>query len=237
MDLMERVKDYETRTVSWTATRANATDADKVVAAEMAAVTAQHQRNGLLLASPDTLRQYEGNFRKHHDQVLLAEGGQIEADREALAAEIDAAMRAAEELHSLQEYHEANTDRHLLAGILQNLEVQNVRASLVGKTRKELTDVYTVSTDDTHRTLVRLIEHAVAGGALSQLGLRDDPEHDALSILALQTAIRQRRQARVPQSLRDARSRLEKVSTLGFASTMRFLRDGLGIAARPRSVA
>lgn len=210
--------------------------ADAKTDAEMQAVREKYSRDGALVFDGAVFDAYEAKFRERYDQELLDRGIAIEADREALLARIDRDMAAAEVLPSaVTGRFPADSEKSLLAQLLDRQERADVRAQLAGLTFAQVAALYDRATDTEHNIVVRVLEEAAGMGTLEQLGIVNaDATETAGALMHLQTAIKARRAARVPKWLHEARERVLRTRTLTFTTKLDHLRQGRGIARRPK---
>ncbi|MGE0703607.1 MAG: hypothetical protein AB7P22_06670 [Vicinamibacterales bacterium] len=231
-DLLTRSDAFHTAATDF-ANRATTGAADAAVAEEITAVKTSHTRNGYVMAGAAVLAEYEGEYRRRYDDGLRADGLRLEAQRDALAADLREAAEASQELPP--SWHAATTTTEATQRkMLEELTTMRVKSELSGRTRTWLLDRYAQTNDRDDTTETRLIERAVRAGELDRLGIVDDPDHDAEAIRKLQAAVNARRLARVPVELVTAQAALAKFPGLSLGTTLSILRSGQGIAVRPR---
>jgi hypothetical protein len=231
--LTDRVSQFQEE-VQELGKRFNSTEADRVIAAEMAATRQQHTKNGFLMASNDTLSKYEIDQRVAYDRALSSDGTQVEIKRDVLQSELAAAIEAAQPLRSFALQYGRGTEKWLVAELLDEFKAQGVRADLRGLTRSQMLERYSRLTDDEDNTAVRLIEDAVLRNDLSRLGIVDDAnaEADVIVIPKLKAAIEERRKARVPEYLHKLQADVANAFDWHLGLNLRYLRKGIGVAAR-----
>jgi hypothetical protein len=229
---LQEVDQLEALKLEWFEAYAKPDAADAAWEAERAKVVAEHTRGGLTLLTDAVLEQHEQKWRANRDAEGRAQAVVHDAKRSVIASELADAISRAETLRSRAHTEPMGSSNFLLASILDELQVARVRDEFIGLTRMQLVDVVERWKDDEHNPQVRLFEAAVQAGTLQQLGVRDDPETDALAIPRLERLVSTRRQARVPNTLLEAQARLAKRS-LAYEHAVEHLRSGRGIAVRP----
>jgi hypothetical protein len=233
--LKDFVEPLEARALVWGDTY-KPEAADAAAAQTRQTVQAEFTRDGVQLVSDAKLDEHEAKWRQEWDRKAFAEGATIETDLMLAEAKVADAIQDAERLRPPQEVHGTTTEKYLLASVLDELQSASARQRLAGMTRLELVDVLAASKDDLDNALVRQIEQAALTNTLRQIGIRDDPDTDAVAVMRLTDAVKARRQARVPAQLLEARARLQKLKTTSFDFTMRHLRSGRGLAHRPAAM-
>jgi hypothetical protein len=201
-ELQDRVSQFQEQ-VRELKKRFDPKDADRVIAADMAATRQQHERNGFLMASSDTLFKYEHEQRAKLDRQLSSDGANAEIKRDVLIGDFKERIAAAQPLPSQAQKHGTSGQNFLLGQILDELQVGRVHQELKGLTRGQVLDKCSASKDETDNAFVRTVEAAVLSNDLERLGIVDDAnaEADVLAIPKLKAAIEQRRKARVPEYL------------------------------------
>jgi len=210
---------------------ANASTAETFVSQGLDEVRRAHTVNGMLLAQGDALAEAERQLRRQFDRDLSATGASIDTALEVTEGRIEQEIRAAEELPPEHATILGDRDR-LMVEIFTGVTEDRLRARFAGRTRRQVLEAYRAADGNSHegRVLQRLIERQVKAG-WADLALRDDPDHDATALLELQKVVGERRTARVPAWLHDARTRTQALRRgVRFKTTLEHLRSGRGIA-------
>ena len=236
-EITERTAEFQQKVFQW-GIRATSSEADKTIAAEMVQARQQHERNGFLMTSQDTLAKYEADQRRAYDRQLSSDGTVLEIERNVLKAEIEEAIAKAQPLQSQAQQHGTSGEKYLLGHILDELQLSRVRSELRGLTRTQVLEQYTASKDDTDNAFVRTIEAAVLANDLPRLGIVEDDntETDVLVIPRLRDAVNARRRARVPVHLFKAQADIDTSFSLNTGMILKYLRQGVGVASRPTVV-
>jgi hypothetical protein len=233
--MMTEVEALEQRGLEWHDTYGKVEAADAAVAQEMQAVREQHTRNGLLMTSEAALAKYEADWRVQRDREAFGKGGELELELMRASARCEEAIASCEALKSSAELHGASTSNYLMASLLDEQRHVRARGEIAGLTRLQLAELYATlrDADEASNAAIRMIEQAVVMKTLDRLGLQDDPASDAVAIPKLTAAVQERRRARVPSWLFEARARLAQVRSTSFMFALTHLKSGRGIASRP----
>lgn len=234
--IQEDLVKLEQRQETWLTMRLNAEAADRSIKQEIEATVATYTRKGNTLLSAETVADYEARLRAQFDEDSAAEGLALAKDRQTLIERIAEAARYHEPLRAPVAMVAPATDKMVLAGILDELQLMRVRSDLTNLTRAELLDTMATWTDETHSPFLRTVEAAVLDGTLSRLGIRDDrdnPKQDVMAIPRLQQAVADRRAKRVPAWLHEAGKRAQALGSMRFTTALDHLRSGRGVANRP----
>jgi len=235
MTIENDVASLEAKWESWDAAT-RTTVADELTANELQRIRQQTSREGLSFVSESSIAKFEDEFRAKYDREREVEATLLESEAKALEAEIAAAIAKGATVPSERDIHATSTSNALIAGVLEELQVQRLRAEWSTQTLTEIAEQYPTWTDERDRTAVRLLEAAITGRGPTSLGVKADPDHDARALLKLQAAVSERRRARVSPALVSLQDRLRATRTMQRDVTLRHLRSGRGIARRPREL-
>jgi hypothetical protein len=197
---------------------------------------------GLDHGDPEEVASVERQERQLWDVDLRARVARLDADERDLVAQVMATLRAAEDLPDDPAVTQSTNDTvRLLGELTKSTRTEAATRRLTGRTLRYVTDQYIEATatperEAARRETIQLIDAGRDNG-WRDLNLQADPHTDALALMELQRAIRDRRTARAAAAAPEAVACLARIEARRRSATFdllrRHVRSGRGVALKP----